>query len=212
MLYVKIATALHSESCEPMEVYRTLYDNDMAPIWARPHAMFYEDVQPGQPRFSPVGTLRVAAPEDVASCLACGFDTWGEGRAFDAYVAWYVDTKNHIRGTRYLFEIKSAEVVATLNTIRFARGLVGIASVAVAPSVRGKGYGSLIVRGVMELLRCEDQGVRFMLFSEVNPNLYERLGFRRLAGEFQFHLPSIAMITGDEPLTEREIGFFRDYF
>jgi GNAT superfamily N-acetyltransferase len=212
MLYVKIATALHSESCEPMEVYRTLYNNDMAPVWVRPQGMFHEDVKPGQPRFTRVGTLRVAAPEDMTSCISCGFDVWGEGIPFEQYVEWYLNTKNHIRGTRYLFETPSGEVVASLNTIRFARGLIGIASVAVMPSARGQGYGSLIVRGVMELLRCEDSEMRFMLFSEVQPAIYERLGFQRLPGEFQFHLPSIAMITGDGPVTEREIQFYREYF
>ena len=212
MLYLRVATALHSETCEPMEVYRTLYDNDMAPVWVRPQGMFHEEVKPGQRRFTAVGRLRVAAPEDAATCLACGYDTWGEGLGFEAYVAWYVDSKNHIRGTRYVFETESGLAVATLNTIRFARGLIGIASVAVAPSFRSQGYGSLIVRGVMELLRCEDPQVKFLLFSEVTPAMYERLGFRRLPNEVQFHLPSVAMITGDDPLTDKETQIFREYF
>ena len=64
----------------------------------------------------------------------------------------------------------------------------------------------------MELLRCEDATLRFMLYSEVNPTMYERLGFCRVADEAQFHLPSVAMITGKEAVTEREVGFLREYF
>jgi hypothetical protein len=64
----------------------------------------------------------------------------------------------------------------------------------------------------MELFRSEDAKIRFMLYSEVNPTMYERLGFNRVADEMQFHLPSVAMITGTEPVTEREVGFLREYF
>jgi GNAT superfamily N-acetyltransferase len=195
-----------------MEVYRTLYDNEMAPVWARPHEMFHEEVAPGQKRFTPVGVLRVAAPEDAARCLACGYDTWGEGVPFDQYVADYIESKNHLRGTRYLLEDIDGGVVATLNTLRFAQGLIGIAAVAVDPAKRGQGYGSLLVRGVMELFRCEDSRVRFALFSEIDPAMYERLGFKRAPDEFQFHLPSVAMISGEALCAPGDGEIFREYF
>lgn len=212
MLYLKLATALHSESCEPMEVYRTLYDNDMAPIWTRPQGMFHEEVAPGQKRFTAVGRIRVAYPEDINECLAFGYDTWGEGVPFDQYVSQYVTSRNHLRGTRYILELETGETVATLNTLRFARDLVGIASIAVASARRARGYASLLTRGVMELFRCEAPSSRFMLFSEVKPTIYERLGFVKAPDEAQFHLPSIAMVTGEALISERELLFLREYF
>jgi len=212
MLYLKLATALHSETCEPMEVYRTLYDNDMAPVWARPREMFFEEVGPGRRSFTEVGRIRAMMPEDEERCLAFGYDAWGAGLSEREFVASYSTDKNHLRGVRYLMELPNGDAVANLNTIRFARGLVGLASLSVAPEARGQGFGSAVVRAVMELFRSEDPGIRFMLFSEVNPTMYERLGFRRLPDDAQFHLPSVAMITGDEPLAEREVSFFREYF
>ena len=212
MLYLKLGTALHSESCEPMEVYRTLYDNDMAPLWARPQVMFHEEVAPGQKRFTEVGRIRVAFPEDMSECLAFGYDTWNEGVPFARYVSEYVTSRNHLRGTRYLFELENGDTVATLNTLRFARDLVGIASVAVAPTHRKMGYASTLTRGVMELVRCEAPNTRFMLFSEVKPTMYERLGFKRLPDNMQFHIPSIAMATGDEPISDRDLLFLQEYF
>lgn len=212
MYYIKIATALHSESCEPMEVYRTLYDNDMAPVWARPQEMFHEEVAPGQRRFTLVGHLRVAAPEDAAMCLACGYDTWGEGVPFDQYVARYRESKNHLRGIRYLLLGVDGGIIATVNTLRFTRGLIGIAAVAVDPAKRGQGYGSLLVRGVMELFRCEDSQVRFALFSEIDPTMYVRLGFTRAPDAFQFHPPSVAMMTGGGVCTPEDGEVFREYF
>jgi len=212
MLYLKVGTALHSESCQPLEIYRTLYDNDMAPLWARPQAMFHEEVTPGQKRFTEVGTIRVLMPEDEAHYLCFGFDAWGGDCSVDEFVASCTINRNHVRGTRYLLESSNGEPLGNLNTLRFARGLVGIASMSVNPLHRGMGYGSILTRAVMELLRYEDQTTRFMLFSEVRPSMYERLGFRRVDDEYQFHLPSVAMVTGDEPITEQQVSFLREYF
>jgi ribosomal protein S18 acetylase RimI-like enzyme len=212
MLYLKLGTALHSESCEPIEVYRTLYDNDMAPLWARPKQMFHEEVVPGQKRFTEVARVRTMMPEDEAGYLTFGHDAWGDGKSVEEFVAAYSSDRNHLRGTRYLLESPTGEPIGNLNTLRFARGLVGIASISINPLQRARGYASMLTRAVMELLRSEDAAVRFMLYSEVNPAIYERLGFVRAPDELQFHLPSIAMITGDAPITEREVGFLREYF
>jgi ribosomal protein S18 acetylase RimI-like enzyme len=151
-------------------------------------------------------------PEDEATYLSFGHDAWGAGISVDDFVAAYGNDKNHLRGTRYLLESPRGEPLGNLNTIRFARGIVGIASLSVNPIQRGRGYGSILTRAVMEILRCEDPSIRFMLYSEVAPAMYERLGFSRLPDEMQFHLPSVAMATGKEPVAERELVFLREYF
>ena len=54
--YEVIGVARHSESTEPMVVYRPLYDD--SGWWVRPHAMFFEDVNihgRRQPRFQRIG-------------------------------------------------------------------------------------------------------------------------------------------------------------
>lgn len=54
--YEVVGVARHSESLEPMVVYRPLYDD--SGLWVRPHAMFFEDVEVEgrrQPRFAFVG-------------------------------------------------------------------------------------------------------------------------------------------------------------
>ncbi len=212
MLYLKIGTALHSESCEPHEVYRTLYNNNLSSLWIRPYEMFHEELAMGKLRFTEVGKVRVVAPQDEATVLAFGYDAWGQGASLAEFIASYAQDRNHIRGVRYLFELPGGEIVANLNTLRFARGLIGLASLSVHLQHRRKGYGTTLVRAVMELLRLEDPQVRFMLFSEVNPKIYEKLGFNRLSSEVQLHLPSVAMATGSEPLSEQELLFLKEYF
>ena len=54
--YEVVGVARHSESLEPLVVYRPLYDD--SGLWVRPHAMFFEDVEVEgrrQPRFAFVG-------------------------------------------------------------------------------------------------------------------------------------------------------------
>lgn len=41
--YEVIAVARHSETLEPLVVYRPLYQD--SGLWVRPHAMFFEDVE-----------------------------------------------------------------------------------------------------------------------------------------------------------------------
>ena len=53
--YEVIGIARHSETHEPLVVYRPLYN--ATGWWVRPHAMFFEDVDAGgvrQPRFARV--------------------------------------------------------------------------------------------------------------------------------------------------------------
>jgi hypothetical protein len=52
-LYEVIGVARHSETLEPVIVYRPLYG--VGDLWVRPYAMFFEDVEVdgrSQPRFS----------------------------------------------------------------------------------------------------------------------------------------------------------------
>ena len=54
--YEVIGVARHSETTEPLVVYRPLYN--ASGWWVRPHAMFFETVENDgvrQPRFAPAG-------------------------------------------------------------------------------------------------------------------------------------------------------------
>jgi len=51
-----------------------------------------------------------------------------------------------------------------------------------------------------------------VLFSEIKPAIYERLGFCVLPPEHQHFLPTPAMATGDTPLSAIEGEFLKAYF
>ena len=53
--YEVLGVARHSETLEPLVLYRALYGE--GGLWVRPHAMFFESIEfdgVRQPRFSPV--------------------------------------------------------------------------------------------------------------------------------------------------------------
>ena len=53
--YEVIGVARHSETREPLVIYRPLYNH--SGLWARPHAMFFGQVEVegrAQPRFAPM--------------------------------------------------------------------------------------------------------------------------------------------------------------
>lgn len=58
LLYEVLGVARHSETLEPLVVYRPLYGE--AGLWVRPHAMFFEQVLVDghlQPRFAPLSDV-----------------------------------------------------------------------------------------------------------------------------------------------------------
>jgi GNAT superfamily N-acetyltransferase len=210
--YLRLGEAAHSEELSPHVVYRCLYDNPEARTWVRPQTMFEEALDDGRLRFTAMARVRPVQPEDHPTVLAFGYDAWGDGKTLEEFIKSYEHSQNHLRGTRYLLELLEGVPVAGLNTLRFRRGLMGLASVATDPAHRRKGYSALLVRAVMELQRFLHGDLRFILFSEVPPAVYERHGFRVLPAEHQRFLPSVAMATGDTPLSAAEAEFLKVYF
>ncbi len=210
--YLRLGVAAHSEDLSPQVVYRCLYDNPEARTWVRPQPMFEGAIADGRQRFTPVGRLRLVQPEDMRTVLAFGYDAWKHDKTFDQYCAAKDSDPHHQRGTRYLLEDVAGQSVAALNVLRFRESLIGFASVATSPEQRGKGYASLLLRAVMELHRFAQLDVRFLLFSEIKPTLYERHGFRVLPPEHQHFLPTPAMANDDTPLSAVEAEFLKVYF
>jgi GNAT superfamily N-acetyltransferase len=213
MQYLGITTALHSEDKDPYTVYRCLYPNELAKTWIRPQAMFEGLNDQGKQRFEPIAKMRIVEPEDEATVLAFGFDAWGGNQTLEAFIASYGKSLNHLRGTRYLLETLNGTPVSNLNVLRFARGVMGIASVATCPNHRGRGYAQLLLKAVMELKRLESgDDLRFLLYSEVNPRLYEECGFVALGDEHQSFKPALAMMCGSSDISPTLTLFLKPYF
>jgi GNAT superfamily N-acetyltransferase len=174
--------------------------------------MFDGETDNGEKRFSLVGKVGRAFPEDEEELATFGYDTWGQGKPVATFVAEDLQSPDTLRGERWFFQVPSGEKVSVLNLLRFSRGVLGLASIATSPNHRGKGFAPLLIRAVMELVRIEDPATRFLLFAEARPEMYERLGFRALPDSDQHFRPVIAMMTDDSQPTPFEREIVRVYF
>lgn len=50
-MYQVLDLAKHSEDLSPMVIYKSLYDNPISKVWARPEPMFFEKLESGESRF-----------------------------------------------------------------------------------------------------------------------------------------------------------------
>jgi hypothetical protein len=217
MHYLCLGHVLHSEDCSEMTLYRCLYENTLGKTWVRPRAMFEDTLPDGQKRFTPAARLRLVEPGDESPLWLFAHHVPGEEGSRPDFIAGDALHKQyHLRGTRYVLENLEGVPLCNLSTLRLARGLVGIASLATAPEHRGKGYTEQLLRAVMELSRFQSEGepsgLRFLLFSEVPRRLYESCGFQILPEEHQRFEPSIAMATGELPLSPQEAAVLKNYF
>lgn len=107
-----------------------------------------------------------------------------------------------VEGDRVLASAKRYDLTATLDGRTVP--IVGIGAVFTPPDLRGRGYGHAVVNAVLERAREEGVGLA-LLFSEIGPAYYERLGFTRVPlVSCELHVrrragaPAIALRSGEE--------------
>lgn len=195
MHYLALGKGLHSESMEPHTIYLALYDNPRGGLWVRPSGMFLDNGGPrGSKRFTALARLRTLSFNEADSVLPFGFDAWGEGRSLPDFVKSYATNKNHLRGQRFVLETLEGATLATVNTLRFAPEITGLAWLATHPEHRKQGHATLLMHSVMALFRHEQPNMSFVLHSEIGIRFFERFGFEKAPVECQHFEKSVAMI------------------
>ncbi len=136
--------------------------------------------------------FRPARKEEIGELFAEGYKAWPKGRTFARYCA--DNAKDDVLGTRYVLE-EAGEIVSSLILLHLGellgRKLYGIGSVLTPPAHRGKGYATKLLKKSLALVPGEDAIV--LLFSEIAPAFYKRLGFRALPPHLQKEKGSVCM-------------------
>jgi predicted acetyltransferase len=76
------------------------------------------------------------------------------------------------------------------------QGTIGIGSVATPPDLRRNGYASHLIKEFLGM-RQSDPVRAVFLFSEVEPEFYEKFGFVVLPAELQKYPKSLCMVRSD---------------
>lgn len=124
-------------------------------------------------------SYRNPTPEEMDQVYLMGFDVWGECTDEVSYLQFCRGSKKYERGDWRVLEAEGT-LVSSLIIFRGEWGLkpgyMGIGSVCTVPSHRGRGYASaLLKRCISELKESGGKGV--YLFSDIDPKMYQRLGF-----------------------------------
>jgi GNAT superfamily N-acetyltransferase len=151
--------------------------------------------------------LELASDEEKGARDGLTFAAWGGGLTLPQFLEREVRLREQAwarqRMQTWLLK-EGARVLASCETFRndsYLDGRAGhswsIASVFTEEALRGKGHALELMRRLRERLRPEPGAQACVLFSEVGPQLYERAGYRALAGATDQVLPAL-----DAPLPE----------
>lgn len=133
--------------------------------------------------------LVVATGAEKALRDEATYDAWGTGLSPLAYAARERRLRAHPFArqamTTWLWKAGGGEVLASCETFRMAGAASGreghahgVASVFVAPALRGRGHASAMMQALLARLRAEDpDAFASILFSDVGEALYERAGY-----------------------------------
>ena len=145
-------------------------------------------------------TIRKAELSEFDSIYGMGFDVWADGKTLADYLVGCRESPKYARGEWFVTTIGNAPV-SSLILYSFSAGVFGIGSIATDLTHRKKGYASLLIEGVVNLLARERSAKHVFLYSDLSPEFYERLHFRRLPAELQKALNTVCMVrfVGESP-------------
>ena len=159
-------------------------------------------------------TIELAEWQDILRVLYDTYGIWSPGLDRSSYY-YYVDRQMchpwSRKNYRYLVYRQGKRIVASLKlyTIEFfARGrtykLAGLGAVFTQAEERGLGYGSLLIKEIVELCRREDYDGLF-LFSDIGSEFYAKFGFQELSSHEFFIYPSKLANTAGYPALTSDV-------
>ena len=155
--------------------------------------------------------IRLAQPADLSAVFEMGFESWGEGRSLSEYKDFCSQAPKYQKGLRYVLEI-SDQLVSSCMCYEYVLApylkVLGIGSVATNKNFRQKGYASHLLEQLLNEYIRNSFYDTFVLFSDIEPKFYEKLGFVIAPDELQNCANSILMIKSSKQLDNQKIKIF----
>lgn len=125
---------------------------------------------------------------------------------------WLRDAHEFIEGGRFFGVMDGAELVAAARIWDFkqwwagqAVRMAGVAGVVVSPEYRGRGVGSLLMRGTLE--RSRDLGFPVSALYPATVVVYRQLGYEFGGGRYKFSFPAaVVRVLGGKEVKVRQAG------
>ncbi|MBI2712377.1 MAG: GNAT family N-acetyltransferase [Bdellovibrio sp.] len=135
-------------------------------------------------------------PTEMDALFLSGYDTWNEGRSVEKFLADCRTSKKYAEGRWFVLVDQNNCLASKLIVYPLGTNQYGIGTFATPPSFRGKGYGSRLLEGVLEVLKGMGAEAVF-LFSDIDPKFYENFGFKQLPERLQLVSGSVLMSLGE---------------
>jgi predicted N-acetyltransferase YhbS len=142
--------------------------------------------------------IRKAKPSEFDQIYMMGFDVWAEGPEADYLVGCRTSSK-YARGTWYVLENESGKLVSSLIVYQLSPGQFGIGSIATPVALRKQGYASVLIAKVLAQLDLISTKTIVFLYSDIEPQFYERFGFVQLPAEAQRYKTTTCMVRCENP-------------
>lgn len=146
--------------------------------------------------------VRSATPADLDIIFLMGYDAWGGQQPVDAYLAGCRASGKYRKG-RWLVAIDGQDIaVSSLLLWDFpmpGATVRGIGSVATSPRHRRQGHASHLIAAVMADQESSEQADAFLLYADIAPAMYVRLGFTALPPDLQRHHDSLCKVRYAQP-------------
>ncbi len=146
---------------------------------------------------------RKADQSEFDQIFMMGLDAWAEG-AETEYLADCRTSAKYARGNWYVLENESGALISSLIVYRLGSNEYGIGSIATPKALRKQGHASRLISDVLQQIEEESPEAIIFLYSDIEPEFYERFNFVRIPPLAQRYKTTTCMVRG------KDIGKFSD--
>ncbi len=146
--------------------------------------------------------IRKPHAEEFDEIYKMGFDVWADGSSLENYLEECRTSPKYRQGEWFVLE-RNRALLSSLLVHSFADNVYGIGSIATPVDQRKKGYASALIKSVLNDLQKNRSSKVTYLYSDINPEFYQRFGFKILPPPLQKYKTTTCMVC----LTDSEINF-----
>lgn len=139
--------------------------------------------------------LRKLELHEREAIFQTGYKEWPRGRTYKQYV--HDNSKEDAYGTRYALVNETDEIIGSVMILNIKINqapIFGLGSVVIESPHRNKGYGLTMLTETLKVIDAQGGDSIVMLYSEIDPNYYAKLGFKELPEKFQRYDYASAMV------------------
>jgi predicted acetyltransferase len=156
--------------------------------------------------------LRRAHFEELDQIYNMGMDAWSDGASRDQYLKDCLNSSKYKAGKWFVLS-DSSNLLSSLIVYDFGSKVFGIGSIATPREVRRRGYASTLIRLVISDIERNHAEAAIFLYSDIQPEFYEKFGFVRLCQKAQKYETTICMVRSCEfERFEQDISSSPPYF